>query len=116
MPTYVVKLGREQDAYVMWSTIVDGPASTVGTRAECEAYLKRSGLWQEGRLERADETGTSMVAGWYGFDDPSVLYRDEDGLGVGDRDVPRGNLLAFCRAYDAKDSDAMRAASKALVY
>lgn len=71
MGRIVIKAAPDRDLYVDWSTIVEAPAF-IGTRTEMLAYLGRQEHADHpmndpnGRLDRADATGTS-AAGDYSF-------------------------------------------------
>lgn len=63
MPRYIVKPNRDQDYYVEWSEVVDGPIFH-GTRAEMAEYgIAQRWSSPEARLTRADETSNSAL--WY---------------------------------------------------
>ncbi|WP_032384664.1 hypothetical protein [Rhodococcoides fascians] len=89
MPHYIVKIDRDQDLYVDWSTITDCPAA-IGTRAELTAELGPE-LSKDARWDRADLNGTSSVDGFYGWDDGEFIA-EQRGL-VKRADLPE---LARC--------------------
>lgn len=66
MPSYIVKVSPERDAYFEWSTVVDSPIS-FGTR---EDYIQEG--QPEERLARADRQGTS--ANWPGLSPDNQPY------------------------------------------
>lgn len=117
----IVKATREEDLYVEWSSIVDGP-TFVGTRAQTAAYLAATAPAgpadpPQDRLARADASGTSAkpaadagpgeVATGAWEDTGFIAARAvADGVDVDDRFgwLPRARLAAFARAA-ARDDD-----------
>lgn len=97
MPRCVLKLDREHDAYVLFSSVVDGVVSDVMTREQMFAHLKREDRVMpdelvEARLVRADLTGTSSKDGDYGWDDGAVLILNG---GACEQVIPRDRLYEF---------------------
>lgn len=97
MPRCVLKLDREHDAYVLFSSVVDGVVSEVMNREQMFAHLKREDRAMpdelvEVRLVRADLTGTSSKDGDYGWDDGYVLILDG---GAREDRVPREELYEY---------------------
>ena len=85
MPSFLVKVARDRDAYLEWSTIVDAPISR-GTR---DAYLANGHA--EARLTRADEAGTSArYFDWLPATEQEGGW-DDDCLLVGDHEEPPGH-------------------------
>lgn len=92
MPSYVVKPVKDEDFYVLWSSVVDAPVA-FGPRSFMLDHLTR----QPGnrhdpatRLDRADDTGTSVVdAEVYGWDDDIFIYLQQ---GI----LRRGRLKELC--------------------
>lgn len=120
MPTFVFKLTPDEDAYVLWSTVVDSPISTVETRDECARHLTRYNGTEyiKERLARADRMGTSAQ-----FPDEEKPFGSFHSQGMmvmesmeehAPRWLPRGNLAAFCRAHDRDDMAGMLAATEPL--
>ncbi|MFC4128889.1 hypothetical protein [Nocardia rhizosphaerae] len=68
----IIKPVRDEDFYVVYSSIVDAPIGC-GTRAELLATYEHAAA---DRLDRADETGTSSKLGWYGWDEQSITVRE----------------------------------------
>jgi hypothetical protein len=113
MPTFIVKANREDDFYVLWSTVVDSPTGW-GTKAEVKALLAFRGVdASEERFNRADVTGTSMndpLIGikdqWFGWEDKEFLLMEWD---IPNRKkggvylLPRENLKAFCELGERED-------------
>jgi hypothetical protein len=111
MPTFVMKVARDRDLYVGWSTVVENLV-WAGTRAEALAVLARDipvgyepkpGNSPEDRLQRADETGTSAC--WYdtdpqdgAWDDP-VQIVEQRGL------LRRADLARYVDLYTAGDAE-----------
>lgn len=109
MPHFVMKVDREQDLYVEWSTVVDD-ILYIGTRAwmlehltnEIPAgYTPQQGNSPEDRLARADEVGTT--AKWYepppyngAYDDTGMIVQQ---LGF----LARGDLGKYVAAHLAGD-------------
>lgn len=74
MPSDVIKMTPEEDAYFLWTTVADGPASHVMTREIMAKYLYDMNLYRaemdetpaqaiEALLARADDIGTSSADG-----------------------------------------------------
>jgi hypothetical protein len=104
----IIKVARDVDLYMEWSSIVDAP-TFVGTRAETLAYLTRQAdptLRDEyqppARLARADRTGTSAFAMGSDWNDTGHIYEQRGFL-------PRARFEAFARAAAADDESAMLA-------
>lgn len=99
MPQYLLKLDREHDAYVLFSTVVDGVVSDVLDRdGAFKALLNRRGGPEElieAAVVRAEISGTSAKDGDYGWGDGSVLILDG---GATDKTVPRGQLYDYVMA------------------
>jgi len=85
MGQFIVKVSPEEDAYFVWSTVVDAPVSYVMTRAEMETWLLEDALEQvrtqfaiesPPRFRRADESGTSALS--YGGGAPSWAWGDAE--------------------------------------
>lgn len=97
MPSYIVKVNKEDDFYVYWSDIVDAPHCW-GTKAEVSDYMKR--IWDDtsfGRWERADLTGTSSMVGYHDWDS-GFIYKQ---LGF----LKRSNLGEFLASYDKEENE-----------
>ena len=101
MPSFVVKVAPDADAYVVWSTIVAAPTAW-GTRDEIAAYLlDDSPLKAEyahpsitERFDRADATGTSAYDPRnYGWDDDGFIFAQRGWL-------PRARLAEFLASFD----------------
>lgn len=101
MPSYIIKLNKEEDLYVYWSEIVDAPHYW-GTRAELSEYMIRIGHADdlENRFDRAEENGTSAFAYAenYGWDDKGVLIYDQKGF------LYRNELKEFLGSLDEEMS------------
>ncbi len=100
----IIKVGRDVDFYMEWSTVVDGPTAA-GTRAEMLDYLPPSDSPHgapEARLARADETGSSSRV------DPATRW-DAAGLECASPAgwLPRERFEAFARAAASGDEDVM---------
>lgn len=111
MGNIVMKIDRERDLYVIWSSVVESPAY-IGTRAEVAVELERDtprgyaplpGNSPEDRLARADATGTSAM-----YDSPPFDGAfDDSGMIVEQRGwLPRADLGRFVDAVIADDMDA----------
>lgn len=100
MPRYIVKVNPDEDLYVEWSTVVDGPI-VWGTRDEITEYLidssekKREYATPEvaDRMRRADEYGSSALQGDFQWGDDFIMYQQKGWM-------PRKRLLAFLYSYD----------------
>lgn len=104
----IIKVGRDVDLYMEWSSIVDAP-TFAGTRAETLAYLNRQAdpalrdqYQPPARLNRADQNGTSAFAMGSGWDHTGHLYKQKGFL-------PRARFEAFAHAALADDEPAMLA-------
>jgi hypothetical protein len=115
VPSFILKVDREQDLYVEWSTVVDN-ACRAGTRAEMLEALQREeprgytanpGNAPEDRMRRADETGTSAL--WPSSNDPFGGWNDQY-LMVEQRGLlPRERLSAYLDAHFDGDQVAAHA-------
>ena len=97
MPHFVVKADPNEDWYVEWTTITDGPVA-YGTRAD---FLEEEPGWGD-RMDRADQTGTSamMDPPWFSWDTEWFMVAeplDEQ------RTLPRKHLRAYTEAIIAAD-------------
>lgn len=106
MGRIVMKVAKDQDRYVEWSTIVEAPVH-VGTRAEMLRHLKHTTDWSranpEERLRRADATGTSALAPvWGDWDDDYLIVKQ---LGL----LPRTRLADYLDRVEADDEDSANA-------
>jgi hypothetical protein len=96
MPRYLLKLDREHEAFVLFSTVVDGVVTRVMNRDEAfEALLKERGGPEEmieAAVVRAELSGSSSHHGDYAWDDGPVMILDG-----GDKDimVPRNELYDY---------------------
>lgn len=110
MPTFVMKVSKDRDQYVGWSTVVESIV-WIGDRAEAARMLARDipsgydpkpGNSPEDRLRRADENGTSALY-------PTPEYGPYDGAWDDDAQIveQRGLLdrSAFPAFVDAWLSD-----------
>lgn len=105
MPSYIIKVNPEDDAYVYWSTATDSP-HFYGTRAEVGVYLREIGEATDldGRFGRADTTGTSMREriDRHGNVSPGLYAFGVEEFIVERRGVAaRCDLLELARAYGA---------------
>jgi hypothetical protein len=96
MPQYLLRLDREHDAYVMFSTVVDGVVTEIMSREQAWRHLlaRRGGPEEliESAVVRADLSGTSAKDGEYGWDDGPVLFLDG---GACNKTVPRDELYEY---------------------
>jgi hypothetical protein len=99
MGQFLLKLDREHDAFVLFSSVVDGIVSDVMNRAEAfKVLLERRGGPEEmieAAIVRAEISGTSAKQGDYGFNDGSILFLDG---GACNKTVPRDQLYAYVMA------------------
>lgn len=100
MPSYIVKVNKEDDLYVYWSDIVEAPHCW-GTKAEVTNYIKR--IWDDtsfGRFERADRFGSSAYAyaDTYGWNAPGFIYKQIGWL-------TRDKLGEFLASYDKEENE-----------
>lgn len=79
MPSYIVKVNKEDDLYVYWSDIAEAPHCW-GTREEVSKYMISIGENNinelDSRFARADENGTSAYswADTYGWETSGFIY------------------------------------------
>jgi len=96
MPSYLLKLDKEHEAFVMFSTVVDGVVSHVMDREQAfkELLRRRGGPEEmiEAALVRAEISGSSSQLGDYAWDDGPVLILDG---GACDKSVPRDELYDY---------------------
>jgi hypothetical protein len=106
MGRQIIKVSREDDLYVEWSSVVE-TATFVGDRQGTREYLNeavRGEIWPrpeaiEAWLIRADETGSSaLLPLGYTWDSPGPIYRQQ---GV----LPRPALPEFARRLLASPDD-----------
>jgi hypothetical protein len=106
MGKQIIKVSREADLYMEWSSIVDAP-TWFGDRAETLEYLAgndgnhemQPADTHESRLARADETGTSGYRPWgCTWDDHGVSYMRRGFL-------PRSAFGEFARRWLATGGD-----------
>lgn len=99
MPSYVVKVNREEDFYVLWSDVTESP-HVWGDRAEVEEYMKTYAMAGDlpERFDRADKRGTSAFPGFYDWEDSGFIYEQRGFL-------PRSSLRAFLESYDGYEFD-----------
>jgi len=101
MPSYIIKRSPDHDEYLIWSTIVDAPTTTVGNREEVLELLawRFPGDDSEARLERADRQGSSAYSGQYGFEHDHFIWREDAPENYGrldyfeDGEVAMGKIL-----------------------
>lgn len=110
MPSYVLKVARESDQYVYWSTVVEAPTAW-GTRADVLAMLRdESDPWlrhdaphhPDQRMARADQFGTSCNdlgdgLRFYDWDEDTLIYQQ---LGT----LRRSDLWELCSRLDREES------------
>jgi hypothetical protein len=110
MGQMILKVSRERDLYMVWSSVVDN-AVWVGTKDELveglvqeEAKRIREQIGRE--FERADERGTSaraFVRG--GFEDTdTLLVRELDGLPPWGGKLHRKDFEAYAEALMVEDN------------
>lgn len=96
MPSYIVKINKEEDFYVYWSDIVEAP-HVWGTRDHVTKYMLRIGEdASHARFDRANETGTSAMQGDYDWDDHGFIYMQQGFL-------RREDLAEFLGSYGRDD-------------
>jgi hypothetical protein len=98
----LIKPDRDEDFYVLWSSIVEAPLAW-GTRAGIIAY----GLGDdaEERIARTDKNGTSAL--WPSTGSYAYAYNDDDGIVYQQQGiVRRHNLKELCnRLAQSEDPD-----------
>lgn len=111
MPTFVMKVAKDRDQYVGWSTVVETMV-WVGDREEAARILARDiprgydpkpGNSPEDRLRRADETGTSSF--WYPEDPQDGAWEDSGQIVEQRGFLPRDRFPAFVDAYTSDNPD-----------
>lgn len=113
MPKFVMKVDRDRDLYVYWSTVVESPVF-IGNREEMLAelateiprgYVPTEDNSPEARVARADENGTSAL--YFPPPTPQDGAWDDAGQIVEQRGwLPRADLGRFVDALLADDRDA----------
>lgn len=95
MPSYVIKADPFRDEYVYWSTVVEAPLFW-GDAVAMTSYLDGTGeAGDGGRIDRADEFGTSCMdlgdgLRFYDWSTGSLIYKQQ-GL------FWRDDIWALCR-------------------
>lgn len=98
MGSTIIKASKDEDFYVLYSSVVDSP-TWHGTRTEMERYFPSEAKPE--RFERADRTGSSCA--WvtppeFGWNDPEVTIRE--GIDLPENAwcarIKRADLKAFC--------------------
>ena len=84
----LIKCRKEEDFYIGWSEIVEAP-TFYGTATQA----RKKGYTQE-RIDRADQTGTSSLPGFYRWDSTGLIAEQRGFL-------PRRYLRAYVLLYDA---------------
>lgn len=106
MSNLIIKVSRDEDLYVEWSTNTDNWVCC-GTRDEMKAY----GITED-RLKRADSRGTSyMVGKLFSWEDEYFQVHNLPlELPSGTWNLPRKNLLKFIdiTENEAVDLDELR--------
>ena len=98
----IIKPTRDEDFYVVYSSVVDSPIRW-GTRAQLEATYEGAGA---ARFARADEHGSSSLNGWDGWDEQTITVRegfrpDARPANVWWANVARADLRRFCESVDS---------------
>lgn len=117
MGSQIIKVSRDVDLYMEWSSIVESP-TYIGRRADLAAYLAEPvATWEgtctpstelvEQRLERADRLGSSGRSPFgCRWDDHGEIYEQRGWL-------PRANMETFARLLlDAGDESADEQAAR----
>lgn len=112
MPTFVMKVSRDRDQYIGWSTVVESIVWIANDRTKAleilardtpRGYLPEAGHTPHERLCRADETGTSALYPRRGpFDgawEDQYQIVEQRGL------LARADLPAFVDAFEADDME-----------
>lgn len=102
MGHWIIKPVRDEDFYVVYSSVVDAPIQ-FGTRAQLEASYKHAAA---DRFARADERGTSNLDGWDGWDEQTITVREGFRPGAYPPNawcatVARTDLRRFCESVDS---------------
>lgn len=98
MPSYIVKPKPDEDFYIYWSTVVDGPVGW-GSRKDLKRDISGDSLiaGNDQRFDRADETGTSSIAGFGGWEETEFVVRE---IGPHPFILNREDFRAFCESWD----------------
>ncbi|RBO87059.1 hypothetical protein [Nocardia puris] len=99
----IIKPSRDEDFYVVYSSVVDAPIQW-GTRAELEAGYEHA---HPDRFDRADEWGSSSWIGSHHWDRQRVMVREgfRPGAyppGAWYATVARADLRQFCESVDSE--------------
>lgn len=103
MGRQIIKVDRDRDLYMEWSSIVEAP-TWFGNRVELFAYLTEPVRGNhdevETRIKRADETGSSGFRPFgCTWDDDGEIY-EQRGM------LPRARMLAFAERWLAQPESA----------
>ncbi|MFD6400792.1 hypothetical protein [Nocardia sp. NPDC060249] len=98
----IIKPTRDEDFYVVYSSVVDAPIRC-GTRAELESTYEHAGA---DRFARADEHGSSSKLGWDGWAEQTITVREgfrpeAYPANAWCATVARADLRQFCESVDA---------------
>lgn len=97
----IIKPTQYDDFYVVYSSVADAPIRW-GTRADLEAAYAYG---RPDKFDRADETGTSSLRGWYGWTEQTLIVREGFRPGTFPANawaaiVPIAQLRQFCESID----------------
>lgn len=98
----IIKPTRDEDFYVVYSSVVDAPIRW-GTRAELESTYEHAA---PDRFGRADEHGSSSREGWDGWDEQAITVREGFRPGAYPPNawcatIARVDLRRFCESVDS---------------
>lgn len=111
MPSFIVKPKRDEDFYVVYSTVVDAPTGW-GARADFEsAHMLHPQDFAYERFLRADEHGSSCLEfdrdgyrlGWYWWDEAEFTIMNGPGA---PGTLPRDQLRAYCEVQELDEAAA----------
>lgn len=111
MGRFITKTSKEEDLYIVWSTIVDAPVAVFESTEDLRTYLiEEYGMAEASRadrtIDRAQETGSSVIGFKVGtWDDDMLPVRE--GAPPHPRGhhwyLPRGCQTAYAKATLAED-------------
>lgn len=107
MPRFIIKPVKDRDFYVEYSTIVDS-WTFYGDRQE---FLSNG--FDEARLDRADEEGSSAFPPFYKWNETSLDFRS----GYGHFEVERNDIESFILfAEECDEEEALKKFGTEVVY
>lgn len=119
MPAFILKLDREHDEYITWSTVVDAPTAYIVSKEQArKEFPKLYPHWADKideLLDRAERTGSSLNSRMGNASHVEGEWDDSDGFMVVEVDavdafsmLRRPNLRDFVHAWQENDAEKLR--------